>query len=53
MNLLTKQEETHRLRKQTNVVAQGEGQEKGIFRELRWTEHTATFKIDNQLGPTV
>ena len=48
MNLLTKQEEIHRLREQTYGC-----QREGIVRELRmdmW--RTAIFKMDSKGGPT-
>ena len=51
MNLLTKQKQTHRLRELTYGYW-GEG---GRGRLGVWHSrvHTATFKIDNQQGPTV
>ena len=45
MNFLTKQKETHRLRKQT-YGCQGEGWGEGIVRD--GYVHTAIFKMGNQ-----
>ena len=50
MNFLTKQKETHRLRKQT-YGCQGEGWGEWVVRY--GYVHTAVFKMDNQRGPTI
>ena len=49
MNLLTKQKETHRLRKQTDGCLGGGGGEWGRDREGVWEGHvhTALFEMDN------
>ena len=44
---LTKQKETHRLRKRSYGC-----QRKGIVGSLGWDVYTAILKMDNQQGPT-
>ena len=49
MNLLPEQKETQRLRKGTYGVARG----RDSYGVWEGHVHTATFKTDNQQGPTV
>ena len=48
MNLLTKQREAHRLRKQT-MAAEGTGQ----LGRWGWSGTHVIFKMDNQQEPTI
>ena len=50
MNFLTKQKDTHRLRTKLLVVAMGRMDGWGVW---DGHVHTATFKMDDQQGPTV
>ena len=53
MNLLTKQKQTYRLREQTYGTQRG--RMGGRDSQGAWDQqaHTAIFKTDNQLGPTI
>ena len=55
MNLLTKQNKTHRLRKRTYGCGGAGGTMSERDNKGVWDRHihTAIFKIDNQQGPTV
>ena len=51
-NALTKQKETHRLRRM-NYGSQGEGWKEGIVREFGMDMDTVIFQMNNQQGPTL
>ena len=53
MILLTKQKETHRLRKRTYGCQGGRIRGRDSYGVWDGHVHTAIFKMDNQQGPTV
>ena len=52
-NELTKEKQTHRIRKQTYGCQRGKVAERDKLGVWDWHMHTTIIKIDNQQGPPV